>query len=139
MVKPAERGENQQVVSASQPCLVDMNHSFPHLVKPNRVSDHAFQLRKHRLLQHKYEDIDIPEWTEVGVVPGSVTSVGDVPSPAVRNSWLEADKDNGKKRIIIALHTSRHTQLGLTGLFTKMSLCVTLCVFEKCSLMACGE
>ena len=96
MVKPAERGENQQVVSASQPCLVDMNHSFPHLVKPNRVSDHAFQLRKHRLLQHKYEDIDIPEWTEVGVIPGSVTSVGDVPSPAVRNSWLEADKDNGR-------------------------------------------
>ena len=98
MVKPADMGggKGSQLVSASQPCLVDMSTAFPHLVKPNRVSDHAFQLRKLRLLQHKYEDIEIPEWPEVGGVPGSVTSVGDVPSPAVRNSWLEADKESGK-------------------------------------------
>ena len=97
MVRPRDLGgaKGNQLVSASQPCLVDMNLALPHLVKPNRVSDHAFQLRKTRLLQHKYEDIDIPEWPEVGGVPGSVTSVGDVPSPAVRNSWLEADKDSG--------------------------------------------
>ena len=95
MVKQAEVGEGTQLVSASQPCLVNMNLSFPHLVQPNRVSDHAFHLRKLRLLQHKYEDIDIPEWPEVGGVPGSVTSVGDVPAPEVRNSWLEADKDSG--------------------------------------------
>ena len=87
-------------VSTSQPCLIDLDEAFPHLVKPNRVSDEAFQLRKLRLMKHKYEDVDIPVWTEVGGVPGSVPSVGDVnmPSPAARDSWLEADKESGEER-----------------------------------------
>lgn len=88
----------QPIVSASQPCLLNMDDVFPHLVKPSRVSKEAFQLRKIRMLQHTYEDIDIPEWPSVGETPGSEMSVGDVnmPSPAARNSWLEAEKESGE-------------------------------------------
>lgn len=91
-------GTGQPIVSASQPCLLKMDDVFPHLVKPNRVSKEAFQLRKLRMLQHTYEDIDIPEWPNTGETPGNGMSVGDVnmPSPAARNSWLEAEKESGE-------------------------------------------
>ena len=90
------------LASASQPCLIEKDKTFPHLVKPNRVSTEAFQLRKLRLLKHKYEDIDIREWAEVGGAPGGV---GDVPSsPTLRDSWLEAEKESGE-----LICTQRHT------------------------------
>ena len=54
-------GTGKGLVSASQPCLMDPSTAFPHLVKPDRVSEEAFQLRKLRLMQHRYEDIDIPD------------------------------------------------------------------------------
>lgn len=89
-------GNDKTVVSASQPCLIDMATAFPHLVKPSRVSEEAFQLRKSRLMKHKYEAIHIPAWG--GGAGENVMSVGDVsvPSPALRNSWLEAEKESGK-------------------------------------------
>ena len=90
-------------MSASQPCLIDTDVAFPHLVKPSRVSTEAYKLRKLRLLQHKYEDIDIPEWNEVGGVP---SSVGDVPSSPAVSCWLEADKDSGNHAYT---HTHTHT------------------------------
>lgn len=94
----SKKGTGQPIVSASQPCLLNMDNVFPHLVKPSRVSKEAFQLRKLRMLQHTYEDIDIPEWPSVGETPGSEMGVGDVnmPSPAARNSWLEAEKESGE-------------------------------------------
>ena len=94
--QPEKSDSDLPLVSASQPCLIDTDAAFPHLMKPSRVSKEAYNLRKNRLLRHKYEDIDIPEWVEVGGAPGSDTSVGDMPSPAVRDSWLEADKDSGE-------------------------------------------
>lgn len=84
--------------SCSQPNLlresqdtVPGNDSFPHLVKPERVSEEAFQLRKARLKQHKYEEVE----DTVGV-GGAGDPVGDVSvlTSAVRESWLEADKNS---------------------------------------------
>ena len=81
-----------QMSSSSQPNLVSsssFDESFPHLVKPGRVSDAAFQLRVQRLKQHKYEDLDITEWPDV--TPSSVGSAGDVKSlkSAFRSSLME--------------------------------------------------
>lgn len=91
------------VASISQPNLhrpsqIDLDTVFPHLVRPERVSDNAFKLRKLRMLQHKYEDIDITEWPDVGVsIPRSVGNVGDVEmlTSAIRESWLESDDAQG--------------------------------------------
>ena len=104
------------LVSASQPCLIDVDAAFPHLVKPTRVSDEAFQLRKRRLMKHKYEAIDIPVWGGGG--GECVMSVGDVsvPSPALRNSWQEAEKESGKSYYIL-------------DPFVCVCVCVCVCLF----------
>lgn len=81
--------------SCSQPNLLrdskPADRSFPHLVKPERVSEEAFQLRKARLMQHKYEEVN-----ETPVMGGAGGHVGDVNvlTSAVRESWLEADKSS---------------------------------------------
>ena len=74
--------------SVSQPNLLASNleDAFPHLVRPERVSEQVFQLRKLRLLQHKYEDVDISEWPELG--PVGATDVAALTS-AIRSSWLD--------------------------------------------------
>ena len=81
--------------SSSQPNLLQENkeagNPFPHLVKPERVSEEAFQLRKARLKQHKYEDVE--DTTEVGGAGGPVGDV-NVLTSAVRESWLEGDKNS---------------------------------------------
>ena len=81
--------------SCSQPNLLretqPAEKSFPHLVKPERVSEEAFQLRKARLMQHKYEEVnDTPGMGGAGGPVGDVT----VLTSAVRESWLEADKNS---------------------------------------------
>ena len=92
--------------SCSQPNLLReakdgskmVDNSFPHLVKPERVSEGAFQLRKARLKQHKYEDMD-----ENQIVGGAGGHVGDVNvlTSAVQESWLEGDKKSppGKAKL----------------------------------------
>ena len=112
----ASKGGNP-LVSASQPCLIDPGTAFPHLVKPDRVSDEVFQLRKLRLLQHKYEDIDIPEWADVGVAPGTVGDVNQV-NYAMRESWLEAEKESGEET---------HKKLSVLYIPTVLLLCIYTC------------
>lgn len=81
--------------SCSQPNLLreakPSDKLFPHLVKPERVSEEAFQLRKARLMQHKYEEVnDTPGMGGAGGPVGDV----NVLTSAVRESWLEADKNS---------------------------------------------
>lgn len=96
MTAPAPVRKKELSMSTSQPNLLrvsgDLDNVFPHLTKPARVSEEAFYLRKLRLLQHHYEDVDIPEWKQVG--GDEVGSVGDVNAlmSAIRASWLESDK-----------------------------------------------
>ena len=49
--------------------------AFPHMQRPERVSQEAFDQRKLRLLRHKYVDVDIAEWPDV-VGPESVGNMG---------------------------------------------------------------
>ena len=84
--------------SSSQPNLLHEQQetnaddpSFPHLVKPSRVSEEAFQLRKTRLKHHKYEDVE--EAPGVGGTGGPVGDVNALTS-AVRESWLEGGDKN---------------------------------------------
>lgn len=88
-----------KAVSASQPNLLQkapgggkvVDGSFPHVVKPDRVSEEAFQLRIARLKQHKYEDVE--DTPGVGGAGGPVGDVNELMS-AVRESWLEGDKNS---------------------------------------------
>lgn len=79
--------------SSSQPNLLretkEPTDLFPHLVKPSRVSEEAFQLRVARLKHHKYEDVE-----DVPGAGGAGGPVGDVNvlTSAVCESWLEGDK-----------------------------------------------
>lgn len=80
--------------SASQPNLLSssVEDAFPHLMKPERVTDQAFNLRKLRLLQHMYEDIDISEWPDLGAAtPRDVAALNS----AIRNSWLDSEDRRG--------------------------------------------
>ena len=53
-------------ISASQPNLSDIDpHAFPHLQKPDRVSVDAYLVRKQRMMQHNYEDIDMSQWPDL--------------------------------------------------------------------------
>ena len=83
--------------SSSQPNLLrDSDVQFPHLKKPPRVSDEAFQLRKNRLMKHKYEEVEGGEGPSVLV--HSTESVGDVNALnlALKESWLEGDQGVGQ-------------------------------------------
>ena len=96
MTAPAPVRKKELSMSTSQPNLLrvsgDLDNVFPHLKKPARVSEEAFYLRKLRLLQHCYEDIDIPEWKQVGRDEvGNVEDVNALMS-AIHASWLESDK-----------------------------------------------
>ena len=64
---------------------------LPHLVKPTRVSEEAFQLRKTRLMHHKYEDVE--DTPGAGGAGGPVGDVNALTS-AVRESWLEGGDKN---------------------------------------------
>ena len=86
--------------SSSQPNMLNepqaqgttkVDNLFPHLVKPARVSEEAFQLRKNRLIHHKYEDVE--ETPGVGGAGGPVGDVNALTS-AVRESWLEGGDKN---------------------------------------------
>ena len=82
--------------SCSQPNLLrDSDVQFPHLKKPPRVSDEAYQLRKNRLLSHKYEKVESGEGPPILV--HSTESVGDVNAlnSALKESWLEGDQGAG--------------------------------------------
>lgn len=87
--------------SASQPILPSGDHvssSFPHMVKPDRVSEEAFGLRKMRLMKHNYEDVeDKPEWSVEGASPESVSDVNALSSAAVQESWVEGEGGAGGK------------------------------------------
>lgn len=95
--------EGSKFRSASQPNLLrdmdgELDSAFPHLKKPPRVSDEAFQLRKLRLMKHKYEDVDMAEWPDVGL---NAESVGDVNAltSAIKESWLESDQTPGDGKL----------------------------------------
>ena len=95
--------EGSRLRSASQPNLLrdmdgELDSAFPHLKKPPRVSDEAFQLRKLRLIKHKYEDVDMAEWPDVGL---NAESVGDVNAltSAIKESWLESDQTPGDGKL----------------------------------------
>ena len=78
--------------SASQPNLTqnpEMAKAFPHLKRPERVSEVAYNLRQLRLSQHTYEDVDIREWPEVGDAPGDVGELVSV----MRESWTEGGEE----------------------------------------------
>ena len=85
--------------SSSQPILLNEQQEqgnkaddlFPHLVKPTRVSEEAFQLRKTRLKHHKYEEVE--ETPGVGGAGGPVGDINALTS-AVRESWLEGGDKN---------------------------------------------
>lgn len=93
---PAPIKKKELAMSASQPNLLrapdELDKVFPHLERPERVSEEVFYLRKLRLLQHRYEDVDIPQWPEVGGEEGG--TMGDVNSltSAIRASLMESDK-----------------------------------------------
>ena len=84
--------------SHSQPNLLNEqpqpqggDNLFPHLVKPTRVSEEAFQLRKTRLMHHKYEDVeDTPGMGGAGGPVGDVNAL----TSAVRESWLDGGDQN---------------------------------------------
>lgn len=81
-----------RIPSASQPNLApqrELAEAFPHLERPERVSEAAFLLRKLRLTQHIYEDVDIQEWPEVGDASGSANELNS----AMRESWLESGEE----------------------------------------------
>ena len=80
------------IVSASQPNLAsrkELAGAFPHLKRPERVTEGAFLLRKLRLAQHTYEDVDILEWPEVGDASRGVHELNS----AMRESWLEGGEE----------------------------------------------
>ena len=98
--------KKELAMSASQPNLLrapdELDTAFPHLERPERVSEEVFYLRKLRLLQHRYEDVDIPQWPEVGGEEGE--TMGDVNAlkSAIRASLMESDQKSpppGEQRL----------------------------------------
>ncbi len=85
--------------SSSQPNLLrDSDVHFPHLERPPRVSEEAYKMREHRLLNHKYEDMETGG--QFSVATHSAESVGDVnalTSPGVKESWTEGGGPQGGK------------------------------------------
>ena len=113
LIQPGQKQKQKSGVSASQPCLLDMSNSVPHLVKPDRVSEEAFQMRMRRLLQHKYEDVELQGWPGVEAVPGSVSSMGDVDQlfAAIQQNWTRNGEGNNYSTVYTCICTYVRTYI----------------------------